>query len=66
MRVCLTKEETEMLVLAGLLADDSPMPLLKEEITRCTVTISDNGVEIEIIYLNEDAEIGSLANRRKN
>jgi len=50
MKVQLTHEETELLVLAGLLAEESPIPLLKEEIEKCTVTISVNGVEIEIIY----------------
>ena len=53
-RVLLTKEETEMLVLAGLLADESPIPLLKHEIEKCTVTIVDNGVTIEIIYKEEE------------
>lgn len=50
MKVCLTKEETELLVLAGLMAEESPIPLLAKEIERCTVEIEDNGVTIEIIY----------------
>lgn len=54
MKVCLTKEETELIVLAGLLADESPFPLLSQEIERCTVAIEDNGVTIEIIYKKGD------------
>ena len=50
MRVQMTHEETELLVLAGLLAEDSPIPLLKHEIEKCTVTITENGTEIEISY----------------
>jgi len=56
MKVQLTHEETELLVLAGLLAEESPIPLLKKEIKRCMVTISENGVEIEIIYLQKPTE----------
>lgn len=58
MRVQLTHEETELLVLAGLLAEESPMPLLKQDIEKCTVTITENGVEIEIIY-KEGVDDGS-------
>jgi len=54
MKVQLTHEETELLVLAGLLSAESPIPLLKQEIEKCTVTISENGVEIEIIYKEGD------------
>jgi hypothetical protein len=50
MKIQLTHEETELLVLAGLMASDSPMPLLKQEIEKCTVTITINGTEIEITY----------------
>ena len=50
MKVQLTHEETELLVLAGLMASDSPVPLLKHEIEKCTVTITVNGTEIEITY----------------
>lgn len=56
MKVQLTHEETELVILAGLLADESPMPLLKQEIEKCTVTITENGVEIEIIYKQEPAD----------
>jgi hypothetical protein len=50
MRVQLTHEETELVILAGLLSDESPVPLLKYEIKKCTVTITENGVEIVIHY----------------
>jgi len=50
MKAQLTYEETELVIMAGLLADESPMPLLKKDIERCTVTISKYGVEIEVIY----------------
>ena len=51
MKVQLTHEETELLVLAGLLSAESPIPLLKHEIEKCTVTISENGTEIDITYV---------------
>ncbi len=50
MKVQLTYEETELLVLAGLLSAESPIPLLKQDIEKCTVTITENGVEIDVIY----------------
>ncbi len=59
MRVQMTHEETELLVLAGLLAEDSPIPLLKHEIEKCTVTITENGTEIEITYKAEGDDDGS-------
>ena len=66
MKVQLTNEETELLVLAGLLAEDSPIPLLKHEIEKCTVTISENGVDIEITYkLEEGDEDGASIHGRR-
>ena len=50
MKVQLTHEETELLVLAGLLSAESPVPLLKQDIEKCTVTITENGTEIEVYY----------------
>ncbi len=50
MKICLTKEETELLVLAGLLSDESPFPILKQDVERCTVDIQDNGVTIFVFY----------------
>ena len=60
MKVQLTYEETELLILAGLLAEDCPIPLLKHEIEKCTVTISENGVDIEITYKTEEDDDGSV------
>ncbi len=54
MKVQLTHEETELLILAGLLSAESPMPLLKQDIEKCTVTITENGVDIEITYKTGD------------
>ena len=56
MKVQLTHEETELIILAGLLSDESPVPLLKQDIKKCTVTITENGVEIEITYKQGDTD----------
>jgi len=50
MKICLTHDETELLVLAGLLAAESPVPILKQDVERCTVEIVDDGVTIDVIY----------------
>lgn len=50
MLILLTHEETELLVLAGLMAEESPVPILKQDVERCTVEISENGTEIDVIY----------------